>query len=472
MNDSTKQSPWYSGITRYQWIVLLIASLGWVFDIFEGQVFIATKNVVTPALVRMEYPDASKDDVESWAKQYDNYTLAAFLAGGALGGIFFGMLSDRIGRKQTMVITILIYSAFTALSAIAQTWWQMAILRFLVAMGVGGEWAVASAMVAEVFPPKARAWSLGIFHASSVLGTYLGVFAKTIFVDTGWFVSESMPSLPWRLCYLVGVLPALLTIWIRASLKEPESWEKVKKESDEGTGKKVGNLGELFSQQLWLRTVVGVGLAAVGLATFWGAHVNGKDRLMRTVKNEYLVAAGVSQDAAKAEKDAVLEQHEQSTNRWDSLGMFLVTSGGGLGLICFGPLAERIGRRGTFLFYHIGALVISLYVFTQTIPSTILAVLLPLFGFLTLGMHAGYAIYFPELYPTRIRGTGAGFCFNAGRIIAAPILILKAYMLSTVDKGGWGYSPDGAAATLCLLFAGAFIMLLFAPETKGQPLPE
>ncbi|MCA9043875.1 MAG: MFS transporter, partial [Planctomycetaceae bacterium] len=226
------------------------------------------------------------------------------------------------------------------------------------------------------------------------------------------------------------------------------------------------------SQQLWLRTVVGVGLAAVGLATFWGAHVNGKDRLMRTVKNEYLVAAGVSQDAAKAEKDAVLEQHEQSTNRWDSLGMFLVTSGGGLGLICFGPLAERIGRRGTFLFYHIGALVISLYVFTQTIPSTILAVLLPLFGFLTLGMHAGYAIYFPELYPTRIRGTGAGFCFNAGRIIAAPILILKAYMLSTVDKGGWGYSPDGAAATLCLLFAGAFIMLLFAPETKGQPLPE
>lgn len=457
---------WYSGITRYQWIVLIIASLGWVFDIFEGQIFIATKNVATPALVKLEAPETSEADVKLLSSRYDNYTLAAFLVGGSLGGIFFGQLSDKIGRTRTMVLTILVYSLFTCLSAFSQNWWQMAILRFLVAAGVGGEWAVASAMVAEVFPPRARAWSLGIFHASSVLGTYLGVFAKSIFVDTGWFGDPAVTTMPWRLCYLVGVLPALLTIWIRASLKEPESWQQAKQQSDAGTGKQVGNLAELFSTQLWLRTVAGVGLAAVGLATFWGAHVNGKDRLMRTVRSEYLAEAGLTAEASADEQKAALTPFQNSVNRWDSLGMFLVTTGGGLGLICFGPLSERIGRRGTFLCYHIGALIIALIVFTQTFSSTVLAVLLPLFGFLTLGMHAGYAVYFPELYPTRIRGTGAGFCFNAGRMIAAPILILKAYM------SGWGYTADGSAAILSLLFAGAFVLLLFAPETKGQPLPE
>lgn len=464
--------PWYRGITRYQWIVLLIASLGWVFDIFEGQIFIATKNTATPALVRAEFPEMSDAEIKTTSERYDNYTLAAFLLGGSLGGIFFGTLSDRIGRKQTMVITILVYSAFTCLSAFAQTMWQMAALRFLVAMGVGGEWAVASAMVAEVFPKRARAWSLGIFHASSVLGTYLGVFAKSIFVDSGWFQSLEHPNLPWRLCYLVGVLPALLTIWVRASLKEPESWQNAKQRSDDGTGQRVGRISELFSSAYLRKTIVGVGLAAVGLATFWGAHVNGKDRLMRTVQKELLQQSEVAVNATEPEKQAALRPFKQTIDRWDSLGMFLVTSGGGIGLVCFGPLCEWLGRRGTFLFYHIGALGISLVVFTQTFASTHLAILLPLFGFLTLGMHAGYAIYFPELFPTRIRGTGAGFCFNAGRILAAPILILKGVMLKSTDNGGWGYSPDSAAATLCFLFAVAFILLLFAPETKGQELLE
>ncbi|MEZ6056574.1 MAG: MFS transporter [Planctomycetaceae bacterium] len=464
--------PWYRGVTRYQWIVLVIASLGWVFDIFEGQIFIATKNVATPSLVAAEFPTATVEEIKSIAERYDNYTLAAFLLGGSLGGIFFGTLSDRIGRKKTMVLTILVYSAFTCLSAFAQTMWQMAALRFLVAMGVGGEWAVASAMVAEVFPQRARAWSLGIFHASSVLGTYLGVFAKSIFVDTGWFGDPQLTTIPWRLCYLVGVLPALLTIWVRASLKEPESWQQAKQSSDDGSGKRVGRLMELFSPTFLRRTIVGVGLAAVGLATFWGAHVNGKDRLMRTVEREYLQQAGVEMTASKTVRTEALAPFKASINRWDSLGMFLVTSGGGLGLICFGPLSEWIGRRGTFLLYHIGALAISLVVFTQPFSTNTLAVLLPVFGFLTLGMHAGYAIYFPELFPTRIRGTGAGFCFNAGRILAAPILILKGVMLKGADKGGWAYSPDDAAAWLCLLFAGAFILLLFAPETRGQELPE
>src|SRR5262245_23935639 len=145
---------------------------------------------------------------------YRNITLALFLIGGAAGGVLFGLLSDRIGRTRTMVLTILVYSLFTSLSALAQNWWHMAVFRFLVALGTVGEWAVASAFVAEVFPTRARAWSLAIFHASSVLGAILAVAA-------GAFV---VPALGWRWGFALGALPALLTVWIRRSLRESDAW--------------------------------------------------------------------------------------------------------------------------------------------------------------------------------------------------------------------------------------------------------
>src|SRR5437764_5550786 len=136
---TTANSAWYSGITGYQWLVLVIASLGWIFDVFEGQVFVASMNEALPSLL-------PKDTAESVSKLYNNIALGAFLAGGALGGVVFGALGDRIGRARTMVITILMYSFFTCLTAFSQNWWQIVALRFLVALGVGGEWAVGSAM--------------------------------------------------------------------------------------------------------------------------------------------------------------------------------------------------------------------------------------------------------------------------------------------------------------------------------------
>jgi len=140
---------WYDGIARYQWLVLFIASLGWIFDVFEGQIFVASMNEAMPSLA----PDVNRGTIA----MYNKIALGGFLAGGALGGIIFGMLSDRIGRKRTLSITILFYSMFTFMSSFSQAWWHLAALRFLVAMGVGGEWAVATALVAEVFPQRARA---------------------------------------------------------------------------------------------------------------------------------------------------------------------------------------------------------------------------------------------------------------------------------------------------------------------------
>ncbi|HZN36305.1 MAG TPA: MFS transporter, partial [Pirellulaceae bacterium] len=243
-------APWYSGITRYQWLVLTIASLGWVFDVFEGQIFVASMNEALPSLV----PPGTSPET---SKLYNNIALGAFLAGGALGGVVFGALGDRIGRARTMVITILVYSLFTCLTAFAQTWWQVAVLRFLVALGVGGEWAVASAMVAEVFPPKARAWSGAIFHGSSVLGTFLAVAAGAFIVND--------PRLGWRWAFAVGALPALLTLWIRWQLKEPDAW--VANRSAGAKPQAAGRIRDLFAPGLWQRTLLGFLLAVVGLAT-------------------------------------------------------------------------------------------------------------------------------------------------------------------------------------------------------------
>ncbi len=423
---------WYSGITRYQWLVLAIASLGWIFDVFEGQIFVAGQKKVLGDLLP---PGAGEGEIN----YYGNLINGFFLTGGALGGVLFGVLSDRIGRVRTMVLTILVYSVFTGLSSQAQAWWHVAVCRFLVALGTGGEWAVASAFVAEVFPIRARAWSLAIFHGSSTLGTYLAIAA-------GEFVIGNA-ALGWRWAFVIGAIPALLTLWARTGLHESDTWRHA--QAANTTGERPG-VGGLFQGVLARRTVVGVALATVGLATFWGTYVYGKNMLPQAVR----AAAG------GPVSDAVLHD-------WDMLGMFLVTTGGGLGLVSFGPLSDRLGRRGAFLLFHLSGLAAALVLFK--VLSGVWAVMLfqPVFGFLTLGMHAGYAVYFPELYPTRLRSTGAGFCFNVGRFTASPVLYLIGWVqLPTTLR----LSLPDAAALLSLLFLVGAALLVFAPETKGKEL--
>jgi MFS family permease len=440
---------WYEGVTGYQWLVLALASLGWVFDVFEGQIFVASMPEAMPALLGGGAPP----HVVGF---YNNLALAAFLLGGALGGVLFGVVADRVGRKRALTWTILTYSVFTCLSAFAQTWWQMAGYRFLVALGVGGEWAVASALVAEVFPLRSRAWAQSIFHASSVLGTYLAVAAGALVVAHA-SLPVTLPGLGtwavpgWRLGFLLGVLPAVLIVWVRVSLREPEAWVRAAKR-DSGRHARAGGVAELFAPGLRRRTLVGVGLATVGLATFWGTHIYGKNVLREAVA----YAPGLTEDPAPA-----------TLKRAEMLGMFLVTTGGGLGLLSFGPLSERLGRRRTFLLFLLGGFGSSLALFGSGAGVDVLYALLPVFGFLTLGMHAGFAVYFPELFPTRLRGTGGGFCFNVGRLLAAPVLVLSGWL-----QKAQGLGVEASAALLSLLFLPGALLLLAAPETRGRDLPE
>jgi MFS family permease len=441
---SDSSLPWYAGVSRQQWLILVIASLGWVFDVFEGQVFVAGMNEAMPDLLPAAAPPG---DVAFC----NNVTFAAFLAGGALGGVLFGRLSDHLGRARTLVYTILVYAAFTGLSALSRAWWQLAVFRFLVALGTGGEWAVASALVAEVFPARSRAWSLAIFHASSVLGTMLAVAAGAVLVAN--------PALGWRWAFLVGAAPALLVLWVRWSVREPP-----RKPAAAAPGP--AGWTELFRGRLRRASLVGVGLAAVGLATFWGTHIYGKDALRRAVQAEQV--RGWPPGLSPEEREARTAGLGPLLKRWEMAGMLLATVGGGLGLVSFGPLADRLGRRGAFLAFHLGGLAAALVLFRALSGVMARALFLPAFGFLTLGLHAGYAVYFPELFPSALRGAGAGFCFNVGRLLAAPVLLVSGWL----QRPGWGSLPlEDAASLMSLLFLPGVALLAAAPETRGRDLP-
>lgn len=406
-------------------MVLAIASAGWVFDAFEGQLFNLTRQQMLRDLLAGQGGQAA-------IKQWGDLLLALFLVGGTIGGVGFGSLADRFGRKPTMAATILFYAIFSGLTFFATNLWHVAVLRFLVALGVGGEWAVAAALVAEMFPPRARAHASGIFHATSVLGTWLAAIAGLVVASN------------WRYAYLVGIAPALLVLWVRAGVAEPESWRQAEQE-----GRQLGSFRELLGDRRWARpAILGVLLAAIGLGTFWGVTVAGQD-----LTKELLERQGVS--SASAEQKAKF-----------AYGI-VETAGGGLGLLCFGPLAERLGRRKAFVLMHLcAAAIVPVTCYLPRSYNQMLAIL-PVFGFFTLGIHAGYAVYFPELFPGHLRATGTGVCFNGGRLLAAPVL-----WFSGILKAMPGMDLRKAVSGLGLLFLVGLVVLFFLPETKGRPLPE
>lgn len=532
--------PWYTGVTRYQWLVLAIASAGWVFDVFEGQLFAVYK---TPAMNDVLGEARTPELVD----RYSNYAFASFLVGGALGGLVFGVLADRIGRRKTMVLSILVYSLFTGFHYFASTWWHIVALRFFVAMGVGGEWAIAASLVSEVFPKRARAAAGGIFHASSVLGA---IFASLC----GMFLADA----DWRIAFLIGLTPALLILWIRASLKESERWEQTRTSSTDGSAQKLGSLSELLGDRRWRgRALLGLCLASIGLGTYWGIYAWGPELARDVLKNEVprltssqvdnrvrdvlqtyapdaphsdyqallqetiraysiqanlIVENGVpdsndslvpgSKERREAESNVtLLEDALRSLNPDGTPGaesespfrdilatelaqplqskmgsfayLMMNFTGGLLGLLCFAPLASIAGRRKAFILYHAGALVMAPVTFLIAASYLQTVVLLSVMAFFVVGMHAGYAIYFPELFPTRLRATGASFCFNLGRLISAGMLLtrgsLRAFFAETYGPSlGLRY----AVSAMALLFAVGLVLAMFAPETKDQELED
>ena len=366
---------------------------------------------------------------------YGGIIFSIFLIGWALGGIAFGVLADRIGRTRVLIWTILIYAVFTGMAALAQSWWQLALFRFITALGIGGEWAAGAALVAEVWPESNRAKAAGLLQSAWAAGFFLAALISLVLREKGW-----------RPIFLVGVGPALVALLVRIWIKEPERWVRVSKMGSSAAGTSWLQLAELFTPSHVRSTLVGSGLAFVAVFGLWGA-TNWTPTLVRSLP-----------DLAHYDSAAAYTAVSYAT--------MLLNAGALAGYLSFGPLAERFGRLPTFALMCLGSFVMLPVTFLTPRSFREVLVLLPVLGFFNNGIFTGFAIYLPELFPTAIRATGAGFCFNAGRILASAGPFVTGYLVTRL--GSFGRAASGVA----LIYLVGLFILLFARETRGRPLPE
>ena len=230
----------FEGVTPYHWLVVIIASCGWLFDCMDQRLFILAREPALRELV------AGDPQAASLLKTLSGYATTSMILGWATGGIIFGMMSDRVGRVKTMVATLAIYSGFTGLSGIAHSWQEFVLYRFLVGLGVGGMFGAATTLVAESVPNHFRAMALGSLQALSAIGNIIGSLVSLVIPPGSPEFAAGYSG--WRVLFFVGIVPALLTAPIIFVLKEPESWLRAKAEAAAGAGptRTIGSPLELF----------------------------------------------------------------------------------------------------------------------------------------------------------------------------------------------------------------------------------
>jgi MFS family permease len=436
---------WYRDLTPYHWFVLAVASMGWAFDTMAQQLFNLARK---PAIKELLGPGATGPSVDQQAA----YATAIFMIGWAIGGVYFGMLGDKIGRAKTMMITILSYTLFTGLSVFAKGIVDFNIYRFLCGLGVGGQFGIGVALVAETVPARARAHALGTVQAASALGNMLA--AATGILLGQWEQSGAISG-AWRWMFAAGALPAPLAFVVFKKLKEPESWLKAKSEK-----KKLGSYAELFQDPRWRRnSIVGFLLGFAGIVGLWGIGFFSYDLfrpvLERTFRDQGLVGAALS----------------GKVTTWIGVTSLLQNFGCFFGIYAFTYLTHYTGRRLAFAISFVAAMLSTAYTFWNLRYISEIFWMVPIMGFCQLSLFGGYAIYFAELFPTRLRSTGTSFCYNVGRFAAAA----GPFTLGYLTKNVFGDKPEPmryAGVAMCLVFLIGLAALPFAPETKGKPLPE
>jgi MFS family permease len=372
------------------------------------------------------------------------------MIGWALGGVLFGILGDRLGRVKTMMLTILTYTVFTGLSMFAANVWQFDLFRFLCGLGVGGQFAVGVALVAEVVPTSARANALGMVQAFSAVGNMIAALAS---IGLGQMERSGAIVGSWRYMFLAGALPAPLALVVFKKLKEPEQWLKAKAEN-----RRMGSFGDLF-KGYGKNAVVGLLLAFAGVVGLWGIAFFSYD-LLRPVLTRTFAAEGLT-GAALAGK----------VTTWIGIVSLLQNLGGFCGVYAFTWLTGKTNRRTAFAVSFLAAAGMTAYTFWNVRTLTDICWMIPLMGFAQLSVFGGYAIYLPELFPTRLRSTGTSFCYNVGRLVAA----LGPFTLGLLTSHVYADKPEPmryAGVAMCLVFFIGLAALPFAPETKGKPLPE
>jgi SHS family sialic acid transporter-like MFS transporter len=474
---------WYEGATRGQWMALIAALLGWMFDGFEMGIF---PLVARPALIdvlemtedaqwgaslgrssgkavpaavaaasTLSLLSASSETgaamavatltadravqararVDGQVGLWNGRIVAAFLVGAAIGGWFFGWLGDRLGRVRAMVFSVLTYAVFTGLCGLAQDVYQLAGLRFLAALGMGGEWSLGVALVMESWAPRARPMLAGLIGAAANVGFILTAVPVMIIEGAG----VSVDSGGWRWVLGICAFPALLTFFLRIFVPESEKWHEATQSGPRA------RFTEIFAPAVRWRTIMAATLGAIALIGTWGS-VQWIPLWVRSM-------TGSQQMANNAQ----------------------ICSGIGavIGTLCGAVIGQYVGRRWTYFALCLGSLLICAYLFRwhflwhSGVDIEFFVVVL-LVGGLTASFYGWLPLYLPELFPTRIRATGQGFGFNFGRMVAAAGALSMGILMNEFFHGS--YAQAGATVTLIYL-VGMFVVW-WAPETHGRPLPD
>ncbi|MDR2441843.1 MAG: MFS transporter [Planctomycetaceae bacterium] len=560
--------PWYQLLTRYHWFVFIVCCLGWGFDTFDQQIFNLVRN---PALADLMSLDATNARVVAMG----GYATSLMLIGWAVGGILFGIMGDKIGRARVMIMTILVYAAFTGLGGMATNWWDFLIYRFLTGMGVGGQFAAGVTLLAETMPDRARAKSLGMLQIVAAFCNFSAAILTMFltFLDQHFSIFGGFPV--WRVMFFIGFLPALLAVVIMRRLEEPEKWKQA---VASGGAKKAGSLSDLFGNPHWrYNIIIGMLLATCGVIGLWGigffsvdltrtAFRNSKNmevrnagdvervdlefvRMLAGSPKEFLpialdkkimlqsfidvqpktndpgaiflavlenqnsfddlskekILATLDQqspdgkrknqtDEERRRRDKILSAAPMKTDTetftnladqiskrsreissyvgvWGSITSLLFNLGAVFGTLAITIVAERFGRRPAFTLFFAASLVMTCVVFLLMDTPTEVLWMTPLLGFCALSLFGGYAIYFPELFPTHLRSTAVSFCYNIGRFIAATgpmgLGLLTSYVFYDAPEP---IRYAGAAMSITFIFG--IIITWLGPETKGKPLPE
>lgn len=429
-------------VTFYHWLVVIIASAGWLFDCMDQRLFALAREPAMREILGAASADAAVKDLVG-------YATGIMLIGWATGGIIFGTMSDRLGRVKTMAVTLLVYSGFTGLSGYAHSVTEFMVYRFLVGLGVGGMFGAATTLVAESVPTRIRAVALGSLQALSAVGNIIGSLISTQIqpgrADFLWGMSG------WRILFFIGILPSLLIVPTMFILREPEMWKAAKRRAKAGT-EKAGRIRDLFFGHPVRRrnTLVGIALGLAGMAGLWGVGFFSPELITTALKG----------------------QPQDVVDNVRGYGLALQDCGSFLGMAAFTFVATRFGRKPAFLIAFLLCFGVTIFVFNNLKTGADAYWMLPLMGFAQLSVFGGYAIYFPELFPTRLRGTGVGFCYNTVRYLAAGFPPLLMYINRYLIEGGVADPFRKAATVLSLIFLLGIVALIWAPETKGKPLPE
>ncbi len=427
------------GLTRYQWLVLFAAWLGWGFDVFDGLLFNFVAPLCVPSLLGIDAAAPSaKPQILFWTASLSSL----LLLGWAAGGILFGKLTDRIGRTRTLLVTMLTYALSTAACAFAPNIWVLALFRLGASLGIGGEWAAGASLVAESLPPKKRVVGGALLYTSAPMGLFLATYVNDLFTRK-LDVIASNPHTSWRAVFLTGLVPAIFAFLIRLKVKEPEHW---------AAAERTPKIAELFTPELRRHTLGGIAMAVIALITWWSCSV-----FIPVIAN--FLANDMHANPADLPR---------LKTQFQTLGSTMFNLGGLVGTLLTVPIALRFGRRPMFAVYYALSAAAIMFTFSPGLAPHARLYSMGLIGLTVFGVFGSFTFYLPELFPMRLRGTGSGFCYNIGRVVTAAFPFVMGVIMRT------GVSPIEIIRWVAAVpvLGVIFVAVGLAEETRDKALLE